>query len=69
MSEKPLSNRKLEIVAQQLAKGATAAEAPIADSRLPGECRRQGPQAAHERRTLDLFAYAMVVRKLLQLGA
>jgi hypothetical protein len=30
MSQKPLSNRKLEIVAQQLAKGATAQEASIA---------------------------------------
>jgi hypothetical protein len=30
MSEKPLSNRKLEIVARQLAKGATATEASIA---------------------------------------
>jgi phage terminase small subunit len=30
MSEKPLSNHKLEIVAQQLAKGGTAAEASIA---------------------------------------
>jgi hypothetical protein len=30
MSKKTLSNRKLEIVAQQLAKGATAAEASIA---------------------------------------
>jgi hypothetical protein len=30
MSKKPLSNRKLEIVARQLAKAATAAEASIA---------------------------------------
>jgi hypothetical protein len=30
MSEKPLSNRKLEIVARQLVKGTTATEAAIA---------------------------------------